>query len=76
MLRPPIQPEKYDLMYVVLKWKDIYIENIRVLSLMVGLKIEGAVKWTGLKSQGPLYHAPMCYCICSNLCQEIIAAPS
>ncbi len=38
-----------------LKWRDIYIENIRMVSLMAGPKIEGIVKWRGLKSQGPLY---------------------
>ncbi len=26
-----------------------------MVSLMAGLKIEGIVKWRGLKSQGPLY---------------------
>ncbi len=41
----------------VLKWRDIYIENIRVMSLAACLKIEGTVKWRGLKSQGPLYIA-------------------
>ncbi len=41
---------------VVLKWRYMYIcvENIRTLSLIAGLKIEGIVKWKGLKSQGPL----------------------
>ncbi len=40
---------------VVLKWKDIYIEIIRVASLVVGLNIQGIVKWRGLKLQEPLY---------------------
>ncbi len=31
------------------------MENIRMMSLIAGLKIEGIVKWRGLKSQGPLY---------------------
>ncbi len=42
-------------MEVVLKWRDIYIENIRMVPLIAGLKMEGIVKWKGLKSQGPLY---------------------
>ena len=55
MLRPPLQPEKYGLkLKVVLKWKDIYIENIRIVLPIAGLKMEGTVKWRGLKSQGPL----------------------
>ncbi len=32
-----------------------YFENIRVLVLMAGLKMEGILTWTGLKSQGALY---------------------
>ena len=46
---------------MVLKWRDIYIENIRMVPLTAGLKMEGTVKWRGLKpckhvkSQGPLY---------------------
>ncbi len=40
---------------VILKWKDIYIENIGVVLLMASLKIEGTVKWRGLKSQRTLY---------------------
>ncbi len=35
--------------------EDIYIENISIVSLIAGLKMEGTVKWRGLKSQGPLY---------------------
>ncbi len=43
--RPPLQPQKYGLKWeVVLKWRDIYIENIRLVSLMAGLKMEGIVK--------------------------------
>ncbi len=56
MLRPPIQPEKCGLKFkMVLKWNDVYIENIRVVPMMAGLKREGIVKWSGLKSQGQLY---------------------
>ncbi len=56
ILRPPRQPEKYGLKWeVVLKWRDIYTENIGKMSLMAGLKMEGIVKLRGLKSQGPLY---------------------
>ncbi len=56
ILRPPLQPGKYGLkLEVVLKWKDINTENIRVMSLLSGLKIEGIVKRRGLKLQGPLY---------------------
>ena len=39
---------------MVLKWKHIYIENIRVVPL-TALRIEGIVKWRGLKLQVPLY---------------------
>ncbi len=34
----------------------MYIENIRMLSLIAGLKMEGIVKWRSLKLQGLLYH--------------------
>ena len=55
ILRPPLQPDKYGLkLEVVLKWRDVYTENIRMVLLIAGLKIEGIVKWIGLKSQGPL----------------------
>ncbi len=55
ILRPSLQPEKYGLeLEVVLKWRYIYIENIRMVSLIDGLKMEGIVKWRGLISQGPL----------------------
>ncbi len=55
ILRPPLQPGKYGLILeVVLKWRDINTENIRVMALINGLKIEGIVKWRGLKLQGPL----------------------
>ena len=55
ILRPPLQPGKYGLkLEVVLKWRDINTENIRVVSLISGLKIEGIVKRRGLKLQGPL----------------------
>ncbi len=52
ILRLPFQPEKYGLKFdVVLKWRDIYFENIRIVSLIAGLKMEGIVKWRGLKLQ-------------------------
>ncbi len=39
ILRPPLQSEKYGLNWeVVLKWRDIYIENARMVSLMADLK--------------------------------------
>ena len=61
ILRPPFQPEKYGLkLKVVLKWRDIYIETIRIVSLIAGLKIERIIKWRGLKSQGLLYHIYAC----------------
>ncbi len=41
-------------MKVVLKRRDIYIENVTIVSLMAGLKMEGIVKWRALNSQGPL----------------------
>ncbi len=34
---------------------DIYTENIRVVSQMAGLQMEGIFKWRGLKSQEELY---------------------
>ncbi len=40
---------------VALKWRDINIENIRVVSLAACLKMEEIVTWRGLKSQGPLF---------------------
>ncbi len=56
ILRPPLQPEICGLKSkVVLKWRDIYIESIRIVFLIAGLKMEGIVTWRGLKSQGPLY---------------------
>ncbi len=58
ILRPPVQPEICGLKFkVVLKWRDICTENIRLVSLIMliaGLKMEGIVKWRGLKLQGPL----------------------
>ena len=65
ILRPPLQPEKYGLkLEVVLKYRDIHIEHITMLSLVASLKMKGIVKWRGLKSQGPLYskqepHGPL-----------------
>ena len=56
ILRPLLQPEKYGLkLKVILIWRDIYTENIRMVSPIAGLKIEGIVKLRGLKSQGALY---------------------
>ncbi len=56
ILRPPIQPGTPGLkLKVVLKCRGIYIEIIRVVLLMAGVKTEGIVKWKSLKSQGPLY---------------------
>ncbi len=38
-------PEKKDLkLQVVLKWRDIYIENTRLVTLMTSLKLEGSPK--------------------------------
>ncbi len=55
-LRLPIQPEKCGLkLKVVLKWKDNYNENIRLVSLMASLKMEGIIKWSCFKLQEPLY---------------------
>ncbi len=31
------------------------LKNKRIVSLVAGLKMEGIVKWMGLKSHGPLY---------------------
>ena len=45
---------------MVLKWRDNFAENIRVVSLIAGLEMKGIVKWRGLKSQGLLY---MCVCV-------------
>ena len=48
ILRAPLQPEKYGLKWeVVLKWRDIYIESIRMVALIAGLKMERIVKWRG-----------------------------
>ncbi len=42
ILRPPLQPDKYGLkVEVVLKWRDVYTENIRMVLLIAGLKIYG-----------------------------------
>ncbi len=44
-LRPPIQPAKYGLKFkVVLKYRDVYTENIQVVSLISGLKMQEIVK--------------------------------
>ena len=58
ILRPPLQSGKYGLkLEAVLKWRDIYAENTKVVSLISCLKIEALVKWKGLELQGPLYTA-------------------
>ncbi len=50
ILRPPLQTDKYGLrLEVLLKRRDIYTENIRMVSLIAGPKMEGIVKWRGLK---------------------------
>ncbi len=44
-LRPPVHPAKYGLnLKVVLKWRELYIENTRMMSLMASLKMEGILK--------------------------------
>ncbi len=36
ILRPPVQPEKCGLkLQVILKWRNIYIEKIRLVSLIM-----------------------------------------
>ncbi len=46
ILRPHVQLGSYGLqLKVVLKWRDIYTENIRVVSLADGCKIEGTADW-------------------------------
>ncbi len=32
-----------------------HVKNIRIVSIIVGLKMQGTDKWMGYKSQGPLY---------------------
>ena len=55
ILRPPLQPEKYDLkLEVVLKRMDLYIENIRMVPLVAGLK------WRDLLNGGVLNHRDHC----------------
>ncbi len=40
---------KYGLnLKAVLKWRDIYVEEVRMASLIAGLKIDGIIKWRGL----------------------------
>ncbi len=59
-LRPTIEPAKYGLkLKVVLKWRFNYIESTGLGSLLDGLKMEGFVKWQGLKLQRPLYTAKL-----------------
>ncbi len=53
----PLQTGKYGLkLEVVLNCRDIYTGNIKVVSLISGLKIEVLVKWRGINSKGPLYN--------------------
>ncbi len=40
---------------MVLKWRDIYIKNIRVVSVMASLKMEGTVIEGHVKLQRPLF---------------------
>ncbi len=55
LLRLLLQPENFGIkLEVVLKWRDIFAENIILVSLIAGLKMEGIVKWRGFKSQRPL----------------------
>ena len=55
ILRPPIRPEKYGLkLKLILNFQDIYIESVSLMSL-ASLKMEGSLKWQGLKSQSSLY---------------------
>ena len=57
-----VQPEKScHKLKVVLKQRNFYVENIKVVSLMAGLIMQGILKWKGLKSQRPLY------CTCNAL---------
>ncbi len=47
LLRPPLQPDKYGLkLEVVLKWRDVYTENVRMVLLIAvttaGLEMEGS----------------------------------
>ncbi len=56
---------------MALKERDIYIENIRIVSLTAGLKMEGIVKWRGLKSQGPLYEHDKTEIICRAAYENI-----
>ncbi len=45
ILTPPIQTEIYGLkLKVVLKWWNINIENIRLVPVIAGLKMQGVVK--------------------------------
>ncbi len=45
ILRPPIQPEKGGFkLKAVLKWRDISVENERVVSLLSSLKIKRNLK--------------------------------
>ncbi len=73
IIRPPLQPDKYGLkLEVILKWMDIYTENIRMVLLIAGLQMEGIVKWRGLKSQG---HVPVLHISSEGVCCYGTAVP-
>ncbi len=56
ILRLLLQQQHFGLkLEVVLKSRDIYVENIGIVSLIAGLKMERNVKCRGVKSRGPLY---------------------
>ncbi len=58
ILRPPAHPVKCGLkLKVVLKWRDLYIENIRVMSLVL--------KWRKLLNRGVLNRRDPCISILS-----------
>ncbi len=69
ILRLPIEVEKHGLKLKVLltclKWRDCILKICMVpLMLIACLKMEGIVKWRGLKSERPLYFLsifPRCY---------------
>ncbi len=65
ILKPPVKPEEYGLkLEVVLKWKDIYIENILYNSCVAGWPI---LKWTKLLNGGVLNHRHHCIIhVCLN----------
>ncbi len=57
IIRQPIQPEKYDLKFeVVLKWRDIYIENIS----SGFTDSQPVLKWRELLNRGVLNRKDHC----------------